>query len=238
MSIEYAGAVGMMVIDELAKVNERVSLAVDRLKEKSEELSWDYEDLDSQLEEEKEKQVVHLELEHHQLCWDMALAKAAASECVLQMAELMMEVQAMWLMNAVCQHGLMNPIIVEDNKVVEEGEVVEEIEEEGSDFDGNQVVFLDVGRFSPVLGILVLIEENPWDVAQEVERVEEREELRCCDLMMDDQAFQEVMEIEQLVCYDPVLCYQPAPGYDMPSHPDLNSDEIVFANRVYFLCFH
>lgn len=84
-------------------------------------------------------------------------------------------------------------------------------------------MFPDVGRFSPVPGILVLIKEDPWDAAQEVERAEEREELRRCHLAIDDQAFQEAMEVEQLACHNPVPGYQPAPGYDVPSHPDLSS---------------
>ena len=45
--MEYAGAVGTIVVDELAEVNKCVSSAVDRLKEKSEELGWDYKDLDN-----------------------------------------------------------------------------------------------------------------------------------------------------------------------------------------------
>ena len=121
----------------------------------------------------------------------------------------------MWLMNAVHQHGPANPIMVEDD------EEVEETEEEGSDYDGNQVVFLDVRRFSPVLGILVpIVDEDPQDVAQGVDRADEREELRRHHLMMDDQAFWEAMEAEQLSRIDPVPGYQVAPEYS--KHP--NSD--------------
>lgn len=47
MSMEYTSAIGMMVVDELADVNEHVSSALDRLKEKSKELGWDYKDLDN-----------------------------------------------------------------------------------------------------------------------------------------------------------------------------------------------
>lgn len=84
------------------------------------------------MEEEKEKvwdleeRVIHLELEHHQLCQEVVLVKAASSECVLQMAELMAEVQPIWLMNTVCQHSPMSLIVVKDNEGAEEGEVFEE----------------------------------------------------------------------------------------------------------------
>ena len=225
MGMEYAGAVGMMVIDELANVNERVSSAVDSLKNKTEELERDGEDLDNCLEAEKDKVweleewVIHLELEHHLLRQEMSLAKVAASECVLQMVELMMEVWALWLFQTTLQHGPENPIMVEDN------EIVEEMEEEGSNFDGDQVVFPDVGRFSPVLGMLVpIVDEDPQDAAWEVERRDEREELRQCHLMMDDPAWREAMETEQLSCIDLVPGYHAAPAYDVPGHLNLNSD--------------
>ena len=179
MGMEYVGAVGMMVIDKLAEVNSRVSTTVDGLKAKTKELEWDEEDLDSRLEAEKEKvqeleeRVVHLEMERHLLHQETSSAKAASSECVLQIAELMTEVWAMRLFQTVLQHGPGNPIVVEDD------EVVEETEEEGSDFDGNQVVFLDVGRFSPVPGMLVpIVDEDLKDVARDVERRDEQEELR------------------------------------------------------------
>ena len=55
MGMEYSGAVGMMVIDELANVNECVSSAMDSLKNKAEELERDGEDMDSRLEVEKER---------------------------------------------------------------------------------------------------------------------------------------------------------------------------------------
>ena len=103
MGMEYAGAVGTMVINELAKVNECVSLAIDRLKNKTEELERDGEDMDSCLEVERERvqeleeQVIHLEMEHHLLRWETSSAKAVASECVLQMVELMTEVHALQL---------------------------------------------------------------------------------------------------------------------------------------------
>ena len=86
-----------------------------------------------------------------------------------------------------------NPIVIEDD------EEVMETEEEESDFNADQVIFLDVGRFSLVPGILVpIVDEDPRDVARELERADEREELRVHHLTMDDQAWREVMETEQL----------------------------------------
>ena len=98
MGMEYAGAVGTMVIDELAKVNGRVSLAVDGLKVKNEELEQDQEDTDERLEavreriRELEERVSSLESEHHAWSRERASCRAATSECVLQMVELMTEV--------------------------------------------------------------------------------------------------------------------------------------------------
>ena len=125
----------------------------------------------------------------------------------------------MRLFQTVLQHGPGNPIVVEDN------EEVAETEEEGSDFDGGQVVFPDVGQLSPALGRLVPIkDEDPQDAAQEIERRDEREELRRHHLMMDDQAWWEAMETEQLSRVDPVPGYLAAPAYDVPSHPDPESN--------------
>ena len=122
----------------------------------------------------------------------------------------------MRLFQAALQHGPGNPIIVEDDEIVEDLEAEE-------DFDGNQVVFPNIGRFGLEEGHLVEINEDPWEVAREVERAEEREELRRRHLMMDDQAWREAMEIEQLSRVDLVLEYVPPPGFDVPGHPDLSS---------------
>ena len=217
MGMEYTGAIGTMVTNKLAEVNKCVSSAVDLLKIKSEELERDREDLNGQLEAEKERvweleeQVVHREREHHLLHRETSSVKVVASECVLQMVELMTEVQALRLFQTALQHGLGNLIMVEDDKVVEETEEEEE-EEEGFDFNANQVVFPDVGRFSPVLEMLVLIvDEDLRDAAQEVDRADEREELMRHRLTMDDQAWREVMETEQLLRVDLVPGYQAAP---------------------------
>ena len=207
MGMEYAGAVGMMVIDELAEVNKRVSGRVDELTVKTIELERDGEDLDSHLEAEKEgvceleERVVHLEMEHHLLHQEMSLTKAVASECVLQMAELMQEVWELQLFWTTLQHGPENPIVVEENK--------EEVAETESNFNGNQVVFLDVGRLVPIEDG----EEDPRDVAREVERMDEQEELRRRHLTMNDMAWWEAMETEQLSRVDPVPGYIPAPEY-------------------------
>ena len=69
MGMEYASAIGTMVIDELVEVNERVASRVDLLSTKMTDLERDGKDLDGCLEAEKERvweleeQVVHLELE-------------------------------------------------------------------------------------------------------------------------------------------------------------------------------
>ena len=47
MGTEYSRAIGTMVIDELAEVNGQVSMAVNSLKAKNEELEADLKDMDS-----------------------------------------------------------------------------------------------------------------------------------------------------------------------------------------------
>ena len=86
MGMEYAGSVGMMVIDELAEVNEQVSGAVDILKARIEEL---------------ETKVAVMEDERYSFRREAASLKAANLECILQMAKLMMEVHGMRLFQAV-----------------------------------------------------------------------------------------------------------------------------------------
>ena len=98
MGMEYSRAIEMMVIDKLAEVNGRVSMVVNLLKAKNEELEQDVEDADERLEAQKERvweleeRVASLESECHAWNWERASCRAATSECVLQMAELMMEV--------------------------------------------------------------------------------------------------------------------------------------------------
>ena len=145
VGMEYSGAVGTMVIDELVEVNGRVSSAVDQLKEKAEVLEQDQEDLDGCLEAEKERVweleewIVHIELERHVLHQEVQSVKASSANCILQMVELMTEVWALQLFQTSLQHGPGNPIVVEDD------EEVEETENESSDFNGDAVVFPDVG---------------------------------------------------------------------------------------------
>ena len=78
MGMEYAGSVGTMVIDELAEVNKRTSGAIDILQEKIRTL---------------EGKVASLEAERHSFRREAASLRAANSECILQMAELMTEVR-------------------------------------------------------------------------------------------------------------------------------------------------
>lgn len=98
MGMEYAGAVRMMVINEMVEINKRVSKKVDELLAALEASVHEQEDLDSCLEVEKEwvnnleVQIIELERERHLLCWEVQSAKATASECILQMVELMIEV--------------------------------------------------------------------------------------------------------------------------------------------------
>ena len=87
----------------------------------------------------------------------------------------------MRLFQTALQHSPGNPIVVEDDEIVEDSE-------DGEDFDTDQVVFPDIGRLSPGGGLLVEIGDDPWDVVRMIERAEEREELRSCHLTMDDQA--------------------------------------------------
>ena len=132
------------------------------------------------------------------------------------MAELMTEVRALHLFQTALQHSPGNLIVVEDDEIVEDSEGEE-------DFDGNQVVFPNIGRFGPEEGQLVEIKDDPRDAARAVERAAEREELRARHLMMDDQAWREVMEMEQLSRVDPVLGYILPPNFDVPGHPDPSS---------------
>ena len=155
--------------------------------------------MDERLEAQKERvreleeRVASLESECHAWSWERASCRAVTSECVLQMAELMTEVRAMRLFQTALQHGPGNPIVVEDDE-----EIMEDLEP-GEDFNGDDVVFPDIGTFAPGDGLLVEITDDPWDAAQAVERAEERVELRACHLTIDDQAWREVMETEQLL---------------------------------------
>ena len=147
----------------------------------------------------------------------MASLWAVNSECLLQMAELMTEVRGIRLFQTTLQHGPGNPIVVEDdNEVVEDSEVGRGEVEEG------EVVWLDLGRVSP-MGHLVEIEEDPRDPSRAVDRAEERVELMARCLTMDDQAWREAMETEQLSRIDPVPGYIPPPLIDDDHYPDPSS---------------
>ena len=200
MGMEYARSVGTMVIDELAEVNERTSGAIDILQEKIRTL---------------EAKVASLEDERHSFRREAASLKAANSECILQMAELMTEVCGIWLFQTAMQHGPGNPIVVEDDEEVEDLEVGREIEE-------GEVVWPVLGPISPA-GRLVEIEEDPRDPSRAVERAEERAELAARHLTMDDQAWREAMETEQLSRIDPVPGYIPPPSIDDDHYPGPSS---------------
>ena len=200
MGMEYARSVGTMVVDKLAEVNERVSGAVDILRVRIEEL---------------EGKVASLEDERHSFRREAASLKAANSECILQMAELMTEVHGMCLFQVVMQHGPGNPVVIEDDEEVEDSE-------DGEDFHQDDVVFPDIGRVSPT-GRLVEIEEDPRDLSRAVDRAEERAELMACHLTMDDQAWREAMEMEQLSRIDLVPGYIPLPSIDDEHYPDPSS---------------
>ena len=200
MGMEYAGSVGTMVIDELVEVNERVSGAVDILRARIEEL---------------EGKVASLEDERHSFCREAASLKAANSECILQMAELMTEVRGIRLFQTVMQHSPGNPIVVEDDEEVVDSEAGGSVEE-------GEVVWPDLGGVS-LTGRLVEIEEDPRDPSRAVDRAEERAELMAHRLMMDDQAWREAMETEQLSRIDPVPGYIPPPSIDDVYYPGLLS---------------
>ena len=224
MGMEYAGSVGTMVLDELAEVNERVSGAIDIV----DECILEKREKVTRLEEK----VAQLETDHHLLRREVALQKVDVIMLTTLVSELLEEVRGLRRMNPLFQHGPANLIEVRDK---EEGEVVEDSEVEG--WGGNdEPIFLrwvvvdeSVCR-SPSLkvgGRLVPIEdgdEDPRDPSHEIERAEEWEELRRRHLTMDDQAWREAMEMEQLSCIDPVPGYIPAPGYDDLSHPDPDED--------------
>ena len=117
----------------------------------------------------------------------------------------------------VTQHGPGNLIVIEDDN-----EVVLDSKEE--DTCG--------GHLLPPDGQLVLIEEeDPCGAVLEVECVMEREELRQRRFTMDDQAWWEAMETNQLVRNNLV------PGYDWaPLYTENANDSIVLPNRVVFWC--
>ena len=201
MGMEYAGSVGTMVIDEMAEINDRTSNAVDVLQDKVSRL---------------EAQVASLLDERHSFRREAASLRAVNSECTLQMAELMTEVRGMRLFHTVMQHGPGNPIVIEDDEeVVEDSEVGREVEE-------GEVVWPDLGPVSPT-GHLVEIEEDPRDPSRAVDRAEERAELFARRLTMDDQAWREAMETEQLARIDPVLGYIPLPSIDDEHYPGPSS---------------
>ena len=192
MGMEYAGSVGTMVIEELAEVNERTSGAIDILQEKIQTL---------------EGKVASLEAECHSFRREAASLRAVNSECILQMAELMTEVRGIRVFQTSLQHGPGNPIVVEDDD-----EVVED-SEDGRAVEEGEVVWPDLRRVSPT-GRLVEIEEDPRDPSHAVDRAMEREELLARRLTMDDQAWREAMETEQLARIDLVPGYIPPPSLD------------------------
>ena len=115
--------------------------------------------------------VASLEDERHSFRREAASLKAANSECILQMAELMTEVRGIRVFQTSLQHGPGNPIVVEDDEEeVEDSEVGREVEE-------GEVVWPDLGPVSPV-GRLVEIEEDPRDPSRALDRAEERAELK------------------------------------------------------------
>ena len=114
------------------------------------------------------------------------------------------------------QHGPGNPVVVEDNE-----EVIED-SEDGRDVEPGEVVWPDLGRVS-LTSCLVEIEEDPRDPSHVVDRAEERAELMAHCLTMDDQAWREAMETEQLSRINPVLGYIPPPSIDDIHYPDLSS---------------
>ena len=207
MAMEYAGSVGTMVIDEVAEVNERTSNAIDTLQDKVSRL---------------EAQVASLLDERHSFRREAASLKAANSECILQMAELMTEVRGIRVFQTALQHGPNNPIVIEDDEEEVEDSEIGRAFEEGEVEDG-EVVWPDLGRGASPVGRLVEIEEDPRDLSRAVERAEERAELMARRLTMDDQAWREAMETEQLSRIDPVPGYIPPPSIDDEHYPDPSS---------------
>ena len=113
------------------------------------------------------------------------------------------------------QHSPGNPIIVDDEEVVEDSEDGREVEE-------GEVVWPDLGPVSPA-GHLVEIEEDPRDPSRAVDRAEERAELFAYRLTMDDQAWREAMETEQAARIDLVPGYIPPPSIDNEHYPGPSS---------------
>ena len=91
--MEYSGAVGMMLMDELADVNESIWDCLEYTHDWAQEALADAKNLDKRMETSKERirqleeRVSFLEEECHILHREVASVKASSSECVLQMAE-------------------------------------------------------------------------------------------------------------------------------------------------------
>ena len=98
---------------------------------------------------------------------------------------------------------------------------------EDSEADGEveegEVVWPDLGRGPSPVGRLVEIEEDPRDPSRAIDRAEERAELMARRLTMDDQAWREAMETEQLSRIDPVPGYIPPPSIDDDHYPGPSS---------------
>lgn len=211
MSMEYSAVVGTMVVDEVAHVNERMSRAIEELQDTSSTINGDYGHLEVCFNKEVrrrrslERRMTEVENDHQSLRHEVSSLWGLVNNILFQLVDVESEVWELRLFWAVMQHGLMNLINVDGETVVDSEEGREEEEVEVVD---DQPVFLTGGLLVPIED-----EEDPCDAAREVEWAEERAELMCRWLMMDDEVFQEAMETEQRAHLDPVPGYHPAPEY-------------------------
>ena len=211
MSIEYSSAVGIMVVDKVAHLNKCMSRVMVELQETTALMDVDYTSLEVWFNKEVRKQreveqkLMVAEDDCQNLRDEVQNLWGLFNNILFCLADVEVEVQDLRLFHAVVQHGQDNPIVFNENdKEVADLEDKVEILEEGEVRDGT--VF-------PARGILVPIEdeEDPWEASRQVDRAEERAELMHSRLTMDDVAFREAMETEQVACIDLVPGYQPPP---------------------------
>ena len=126
LSMEYSGAVGTVVMDDLAEVNECLSNWVEVVMDRVQEALADSIDQDNYLKEEKARgdllvECVHqLKVEREELQGSIRMLEEDSVECWILLAEMQMvawDFQQFW---ASLQHGPGNPIIVEDDDEVVE----------------------------------------------------------------------------------------------------------------------
>ena len=228
--MEYAGSIRTMVIDKLAHINERISRAVVEVRNSISSNDMDYASLEVWFNEEVQKRreveaaVEVLKEDAQNMRDEVQSLRGLFNDVLFHLADVEEEVRGFCLFNIARQHGLRNPIVVDENdETVVDSE--DECQHLAGEVEDNEVEIVEEGEIQdgavfPMGGILIPIEdeeEDPREPLRQVDWAEERAELMRCRLMMDDVAFREAMETEQAACIDPVPGYHPAPEYSKRS---------------------